>query len=177
MYAGQLVFAQIMEHLPWRTCRRFVERYGGNYRVRDFSCANQFCCMAFAQLTYRDSRRDIVTRLRAQSAKRTAWGLGESRRRALAVAQVRAGGGGFHPSALEKGSRTGQALNLMMAEMYVQGVSTHKVIEVLQRLLGPELSITSTQVSRATEQLRYGPGGLARAAAGGHTVRPARRSL
>ena len=72
----------------------------------------------------------------------------------FAVPQVRAGG--FYPSALEKGSRTDQALNLMMAEMYVQGVSTRKVIEVLQRLLGPEVSISSTQVSRATEQLDTG---------------------
>ena len=66
----------------------------------------------------------------------------------FAIPQVR--GGGFYPSALEKGSRTDQALNLMMAEMYVQGVSTRKVIEVLQRLVGPEVSISSTQVSRAT---------------------------
>ena len=72
----------------------------------------------------------------------------------FAVPQVREGG--FYPSALEKGSRTDQAVNLMMAEMYVQGVSTRKVIEVLQRLLGPEVSISSTQVSRATEQLDTG---------------------
>ena len=69
MYAGQLVFAQLMEHLPWQTFRRIVERYSGDYRVRDFSCANQFRCMAFAQLTYRESLRDIETCLRAQSAK------------------------------------------------------------------------------------------------------------
>jgi putative transposase len=72
----------------------------------------------------------------------------------FAVPQVR--GGGFYPSALDKGSRTDQALNLMMAEMYVQGVSTRKVIEVLQRLVGPEVSISSTQVIRATEQLDRG---------------------
>ena len=72
----------------------------------------------------------------------------------FAVPQVREGG--FYPSALEKGSRTDQAVNLMMAEMYVQGVSTRKVIEVLQRLIGPEVSISSTQVSRATEQLDTG---------------------
>jgi transposase-like protein len=63
---------------------------------------------------------------------------------------------GFYPSALEKGSRTEQALNLALAEMYVQGVSTRKVIEVLQRLVGPEVSISSTQVSRATERLDTG---------------------
>jgi len=72
----------------------------------------------------------------------------------FAVPQVREGG--FYPSALEKGSRTDQAVNLMMAEMYVQGVSTRKVIEVLQRLVGPEVSISSTQISRVTEKLDVG---------------------
>jgi len=72
----------------------------------------------------------------------------------FAVPQVREGG--FYPSALEKGSRTDWALNLMMAEMVVQGVSTRKVIEVLQRLIGPEVAISSTQVSRATEKLDTG---------------------
>lgn len=70
------------------------------------------------------------------------------------VPQVR--GGGFYPSALEKGTRTERALNLALAEMYVQGVSTRKVITVLQALLGPEVAISSTQVSRAAEQLDAG---------------------
>ena len=70
------------------------------------------------------------------------------------VPQVR--GGGFYPSALEKGSRTEQALNLALAEMYVQGVSTRKVITVLQSLLGPDVSISSSQVSRAAENLDIG---------------------
>ena len=70
------------------------------------------------------------------------------------VPQVR--GGGFYPSALEKGSRTEQALNLALAEMYVQGVSTRKVITVLQTLLGPDVSISSSQVSRAAENLDIG---------------------
>jgi transposase-like protein len=72
----------------------------------------------------------------------------------FAVPQTR--DAGFYPSALEKGSRTEQALNLALAEMYVQGVSTRKVIEILQRLVGPEVSISSTQVSRATERLDAG---------------------
>ena len=58
------------------------------------------------------------------------------------IPQVR--GGGFYPSALEKGSRTEQALNLALAEMYVQGVSTRKVCDILVKLLGPEVSISST---------------------------------
>lgn len=69
MHVGKLVFAQIMDHLPWKSFGRIVDRYGGDHRVRDFSCANQFRCMAFAQFTYRDSLRDIATCLRAQSAK------------------------------------------------------------------------------------------------------------
>ena len=70
------------------------------------------------------------------------------------VPQVR--GGGFYPSALDKGTRTERALNLALAEMYVQGVSTRKVITVLQALLGPEVAISSAQVSRAAEQLDTG---------------------
>ena len=69
MHVGKLVFAQLMDHLPWKSFGRIVERYGGDHRVRDFSCANQFRCMAFAQLTYRESLRDIETCLRAHSAK------------------------------------------------------------------------------------------------------------
>lgn len=62
----------------------------------------------------------------------------------------------FYPSALDKGSRTEQALNLALAEMYVQGVSTRKVCDILVKLLGPEVSISSTQVSRAAEKLDAG---------------------
>ena len=69
MHVGKLVFAQLMDHLPWKSFGRIVERYGGDHRVREFSCANQLRCMAFAQLTYRESLRDIATCLRAQSAK------------------------------------------------------------------------------------------------------------
>lgn len=70
------------------------------------------------------------------------------------VPQVR--GAGFYPSTLEKGSRTEQAVNIALAEMYVQGVSTRRVTDVLVKLLGPEVSISSTQVSRAAAQLDAG---------------------
>jgi len=69
MHVGRLVFAQLMDHLPWKTFGRIVERYGGDHRVRHFSCASQFRSLAFAQLSYRESLRDIETCLRAQSAK------------------------------------------------------------------------------------------------------------
>lgn len=70
------------------------------------------------------------------------------------VPQVRSGD--FYPCALEKGTRTDQAVNLALAEMYVQGVATRRVIEVLQRLLGPEISLFSAQVSRAAAKLDEG---------------------
>ena len=76
MYTGRLVFSQVMDHLPWHTFRRCVERYGGNRKVKWFGCADQYRCMAFAQITYRESLRDIETCLRAQSAKLYHMGIG-----------------------------------------------------------------------------------------------------
>ena len=69
MYMGKLVFAQAMEHLPFHTFRRYVQRYGGNRHIKSFSCQDQYRCMAFAQLTYRESLRDIEACLKAQSNK------------------------------------------------------------------------------------------------------------
>jgi hypothetical protein len=75
MYAGKLVFAQVMEYAPWHTFRGLVEKYGGDFNVRSFSCLDQFLCMAFAQLTYRESLRDIEACLGAQPAKRYHLGI------------------------------------------------------------------------------------------------------
>jgi hypothetical protein len=90
MYEGKLVFSQLMDHLPQQTFRRLVERYGGDRSVRTFSCQDQFRCMAFAQLTYRDSLRDTVTCLNAQEAKLFHMGIrGQVRRSTLADANER----------------------------------------------------------------------------------------
>ncbi len=69
MYSGRIVFAQLMDMLPMHEFRKCVRRYEGERRVRTFSCVDQFLCMAFAQLTYRESLRDIVTCLRSISNK------------------------------------------------------------------------------------------------------------
>jgi hypothetical protein len=69
MFAGRLIFAQLMEFLPRHEFNACVRRYGGNSRVRGFSCRDQFLAMAFAQLTYRESLRDIQTCLRAMEDK------------------------------------------------------------------------------------------------------------
>jgi hypothetical protein len=69
MNEGKLVFAQLTEHLPLTTFRRCVARYRGEFKVKTFSCLDQFLCMAFAQLTFRESLREIEACLRAQTLK------------------------------------------------------------------------------------------------------------
>ena len=69
MNQGKLVFAQLMQHIPLTTFRRCVARYRGERKVQSFSCLDQFLSMAFAQLTFRESLRDIEACLRAQRSK------------------------------------------------------------------------------------------------------------
>jgi hypothetical protein len=69
MLSGQMVFAQLMEFLPRHEFNTCVRRYGGDSRLRGFSCRDQFLCLAFAQLTFRESLRDIETCLRALGPK------------------------------------------------------------------------------------------------------------
>jgi len=64
MHTGRIVFAQLMDLLPLHEFHECVQRYQGNYRIKNFSCLDQFLCMAFAQLTYRESLRDIEASLR-----------------------------------------------------------------------------------------------------------------
>src|SRR5512141_617027 len=69
MHVGRTLFAQVMDFLPWTTFQRIVASYQGDHRVRTLSCAEQFRCMAFAQITYRESLRDIEACLRSQNNK------------------------------------------------------------------------------------------------------------
>ena len=69
MYSGPPVFTQVMDFMPLKTFQRCVERYRGNFGVKTFTCLDQFRSMAFAQLTYRESLRDIEACLRAQNNK------------------------------------------------------------------------------------------------------------
>ena len=81
MNSGKTLFAQIMDLLPWTTFARYVQRYGGDRGVRTLPCTEQFRIMAFAQLTYRESLRDIETCLTAQASKLYHMGLREPVRR------------------------------------------------------------------------------------------------
>ena len=69
MHQGTLVFSQLMAYLPLSTFRRCVAAHRGEHKVKDFSCLDQFFSMAFAQLTYRESLRDIEVNLRAQTKR------------------------------------------------------------------------------------------------------------
>ena len=81
MNTGKTLFAQLMDFLPWSTFDRIVARYEGNRAVRKLSCAAQYQIMAFAQLTYRESLRDIEACLSAQTAKLYHMGFREPVRR------------------------------------------------------------------------------------------------
>lgn len=78
MYAGKLVFSQVMEHLPLHVFHECVGRYNGNFKVKEFTCLDHYFCMAFAQLTYRESLRDIEACLRAQKSKLYHMGIRSS---------------------------------------------------------------------------------------------------
>jgi len=87
MYEGQIVFSQLIEFLPNHEFRKCVEHYQGNYYVKSFSCWDQFLCMVFAQLTYRESLRDIETCMRALQNKLYHMGIrGNISRSTLAYA-------------------------------------------------------------------------------------------
>jgi hypothetical protein len=87
MHTGKLVFAQVMEFAPWHTFRRLVAKYRGDFNVRSVFCLDQFLCMSFAQLTYRESLRDVVACLSAQPSKLYHLGIrGNVNRSALADA-------------------------------------------------------------------------------------------
>jgi hypothetical protein len=78
MYTGTTIFSQLMQHLPWHQFRRCVERYQGDHKVKRFKCADHYRVMAFAQLTYRESLRDIQACLRAMRSKLYHMGIHSS---------------------------------------------------------------------------------------------------
>ena len=90
MNTGKTLFAQLMDFLPWTTFTRIVDRYGGDHRVRTLSCAEQYRSLAFAQLTYRESLRDIETCLSVHASKLYHMGFRQPvRRSTLADANER----------------------------------------------------------------------------------------
>jgi len=90
MHTGQIVFSQLMEHIPHYSFRRIVRRYDGERRLREFSCWDQFACMAFGQLTFRESLRDLEICLRSRPEQLYHMGIrGRVSRSTLAEANER----------------------------------------------------------------------------------------
>jgi hypothetical protein len=90
MNAGKTIFSQIMDYLPLHEFRKCVRRYRGHYKVQSFSCLDQYLCMAFAQLTYRESLRDIEACLRSMQNKLYHMGIrGKVSRSTMADANER----------------------------------------------------------------------------------------
>ena len=75
MNTGRTLFSQVMDFVPWTSFDRIVVKYGGDVRIRTLRCTEQFRVMAFAQMTYRESLRDIEACLGAQPSKLYGMGL------------------------------------------------------------------------------------------------------
>jgi hypothetical protein len=69
MYTGTTIFSQLMQNLPWHRFYPIVQRYHGDYKVKTFRCSDHYRVMVFAQLTYRESLRDIEACLRSRRSK------------------------------------------------------------------------------------------------------------
>ena len=100
MYTGKTLFAQLMDFLPWTTFARIVERYSGDRYVKSLRCAEHFRVMAFAQLTYRESLRDIEACLSAQASKlyHNHMGFREPIRRSTCRTRTKPAIGAFTPT-------------------------------------------------------------------------------
>ena len=102
MNTGKTLFAQLMDFLPWTTFTRIVDRYGGDHRVRTLSCAEQYRSMAFAQLTYRESLRDIETCLSVHASKLYHMGFRQPVRRSTLPMPTKGATGRIHAALAQR---------------------------------------------------------------------------
>ena len=117
MYVGKTLFAQVMEFVPWTSFSRIVHRYQGNAGVRTLSCAEQFRAMAFAQLTWRESLRDIEVSLSANANQAVCNGFSFGRQalyagrcqRVARLAHLGRSGGAAHPAGTQTLCRSSQS--------------------------------------------------------------------
>ena len=100
MNSGRTMFSQLMDFVPVHDLRQCVKRYNGNYEIKSFSCWDQYLCMAFAQLTYRESMRDIEVCLRAIPTRLYHMGIRGSIARSTSVSANGFPGGRLIPSYL-----------------------------------------------------------------------------
>jgi hypothetical protein len=101
MCTGRLVFSQLMDFLPMRQFHRCVNRYHGDHYMKSFSCLDQFRYMSFAQLSYRESWRDIESRLRAMKTSCTIWEFEPMFLGVLLPMQMKTETGAYMPTSLK----------------------------------------------------------------------------
>lgn len=143
MNLGTTLFAQVMDFLPWKTFHRIVDRHSGDLRIRTLSCAEQFRIMAFAQLTYRESLRDIEVCLAAQVGKLYHMGIGKpvARSTLADASELRAA------QSLRSHYRGGFLISIMNATLlsFPCESSTSTRGSHVQSLLSPALGLTIPQ--------------------------------
>ena len=100
MHEGKFVFSQLMEFVPWRRFETCVHRYGGDYKIKTFPCVEHLRVMAFAQLTYRESLRDIETCLRAVKSKLYHMGIRSASRTTICRTPTTSATGASTPTSL-----------------------------------------------------------------------------
>jgi hypothetical protein len=155
MYDGKLVFTQVMEHLPLHILRRCISRFKGDHYAKGFSCQDQFRCMAFAQLTYRESLRDTVTCLNAQSAKLYHMGIrGRVRRSTLADANE---------------ARDWRIYATFAAELIAQARALYAGDPLLPELTGTAYALDSSTIDLALSLFPWAPFERSRGALKLHT--------
>lgn len=155
MYDGKLVFAQVMEHLPLHILRRCISRFKGDRYAKGFSCQDQFRCMAFAQLTYRESLRDTVTCLNAQAGKLYHMGIrGRVRRSTLADANE---------------ARDWRIYATFAAELIAQARTLYAGDPLLPELTGTAYALDSSTIDLALSLFPWAPFERSRGALKLHT--------
>ena len=163
MYEGKLVFAQVMEHLPLHTLRRSIARFEGDRFAKGFSCQDQFRCMAFAQLTYRESLRDTVTCLNAQAGKLYHMGIrGRVRRSTLADANE---------------ARNWRIYAAFAAALIAQARALHADDPLLPELTGTAYALDSSTIDLALSLFPWAPFERSRGAIKLHTQMDLRGSI
>ena len=136
VYNGQTVFCQIMGFIPIKKFRRCVVRYNGNYRVYSFTCFDQFLCMAFGQLKYRESLRDIECCLRAMRGKLHHMGIkGKVSRSTIACANEK-----WNKQHLRRKASYGTSENAVKTQIWI-AISVYLLVAIMKKQMKLDLSL------------------------------------
>jgi hypothetical protein len=153
MHAGKIVFAQLTDLIHPEQFRRCVRRYNGNYKVKSFPCWNQFLCMAFGQLTFRESLRDVETCLGSRQEQLYHLGIrGEVSHSTLADANRERDWRIYFD--LAQAVAAARASSTSMTSFHVNPISPFQIVSQLHRMTTPAKSENSCPCKIASAQSR-----------------------